>query len=103
MVKATPKQVGNTTALTSAVDIFSNTPGVTYEPDVNVSLSDTTVNKVMTAKTASTEQFLTPNIKELVRDASYAGSGTGSGKNVNATVAVIDTGIDFTHPESTYL
>jgi subtilisin family serine protease len=47
---------------------------------------------------ASEQQAVTPNIKRIGGTESFAKSGDGQG-NVNASIAVIDTGIDCTHPD----
>lgn len=69
-----------------ALDAILNNSDVAYaEPDVKV-------------KTFS-QQILPTGIDRVDGDLSIAQSGDGKGDNVNADVAILDTGIDISHPD----
>src|SRR5438093_9620279 len=65
-------------------DILNNSDVAYAEPDVQV-------------KTFS--QSLPTGVDRVDGDLSVAASGDGKGDNVNTDVAILDTGIDLSHPD----
>ena len=74
-----------------ALDAILNSSDVAYaEPDVKVKTF---------AQGGGEDQILPTGIDRVDGDLSVAASGDGKGDNINADVAVLDSGIDLSHPD----
>ena len=96
-VAAEPGQALNATASALAINMFSSTPGVHWSPDQKVVASDSHVDTVFSAQAAQTGQYIPREITRVGADLSYANVGSGSNKDINGIVAVLDSGIDLKH------
>ena len=75
----------------AALDAILNNSEVAYiEPDVQV--------KAL-AVSPTTAQTLPTGVNRVDGDLSTAISGDGKGDAINADIAILDTGIDLTHPD----
>ena len=73
------------------LDAILNSSDVAYaEPDVKVKTF---------AQGGGEDQILPTGIDRVDGDLSVAASGDGKGDNINADVAVLDSGIDLSHPD----
>ena len=74
-----------------ALDAILNSSDVAYaEPDVKVKTF---------AQGGEEDQILPTGIDRVDGDLSVSASGDGKGDNINADVAVLDSGIDLSHPD----